>query len=562
MRIISARPWVWVLLVLAVLATACGGEVDESADDDTDDAATVDDADDGGDDATDDEATDDADDGDDGDADEDADEDADDADSGDDDATDDTPVSNIYDDPRGGVFADFQAGFDRSDHPFTQLDALCTAHDAAADRVATDDGIEADSVSIVHIRSRLEDAVDIGFGIPVGDVEDMFQVLTAYINEECGGIRGRLIDLRTIEVPLFGPTTQTDRNAACLQATEDFDAVMIVNSSGFQGSATLCIVEEKETIFVSTQGQPDEFMERSGGRLVSMSTTNSENLEFAAGDLLASGVLSTDSIVGVAAPDTPGQPETVQESLVDVLEAAGVQVVYDVIGCNGGTVCTDGVVESVSNMREAGITHFFNVMGILTAPGYIDEMVNQGFEPGDVQFLATDFNSQASELVSGQIANNPTSGEMYNGAIIIDFRPTGAYRAPDYAPTPYQDMCLRTYNDNNEIGANHQWEDQGGDSAFGMATSICSILRVVGRSIYDAGENPTRDDITAAMNGLGPVDLGAMVPASISPGKGQMPDAIQTMDFSYPCTQPFPYIRANGDAVCLTGRDDWRPAPR
>ena len=29
----NARPWVWLLLVFALLATACGGEVDESADD-------------------------------------------------------------------------------------------------------------------------------------------------------------------------------------------------------------------------------------------------------------------------------------------------------------------------------------------------------------------------------------------------------------------------------------------------------------------------------------------------------------------------------------------------
>ena len=71
------------------------------------------------------------------------------------------------------------------------------------------------------------------------------------------------VALETIEVSLFGPTTQEERNAACLQAVDDFNAVFILNSSGFQGAATLCIVEENETIFISTQGQPDEFMDRS-----------------------------------------------------------------------------------------------------------------------------------------------------------------------------------------------------------------------------------------------------------------------------------------------------------
>ena len=55
-------------------------------------------------------------------------------------------------------------------------------------------------------------------------------------------------------------------------------------------------------MFISTQGQSDEFMERSGGRLFSLSNTNSENLRFAAQDLLASGLLTSDDVVGVAAP--------------------------------------------------------------------------------------------------------------------------------------------------------------------------------------------------------------------------------------------------------------------
>ncbi|NDH24597.1 MAG: hypothetical protein EBY49_11805, partial [Actinobacteria bacterium] len=315
----KARPWVWLLLVFALLATACGGEVDEAADD-GDETEAVDDA------PAEDNETE---------ADEPEPETEEDSGTTE---TEDGP--NTYDDPRGGIFAEFQAGFDRGDHPFTQLDAFCVAHDAAADPQATEDGIEADSISIVHIKSKLEDAIDIGFGIPVGDMNEMFRVYVEYLNEECGGIRGREVVLETIEVSLFGPTTETERNEACLRATEDLNAVMIVNSSGFQGAATVCIVEAKETIFISTQGQPQDFMDRGEGRLVSLANTNSESLEFAVARFLDSGVLTADSIVGVASPDTPGQPETVEESLVAPLEAAGVEVVYDVIGCNGSTICT------------------------------------------------------------------------------------------------------------------------------------------------------------------------------------------------------------------------------
>ena len=317
---------------------------------------------------------------------------------------------------RGGIFVAFQESFDRSDHPY-QINAFCTDTGDAADRVDTDPGITADAISVTHIKSKLEDAIAIGFGIPVGDMNEMFRVFTEYINTECGGIRGRMLELDTIEVALFGPTTQTERNAACLQATEDNNAVMILNSSGFQGSAVLCIVEEKETMFVSTQGQSNEFMERGQGRLVSLSNTNSENLGFAAADLIASGQLSAGDVIGVVAPDTPGQPEDIEVSLVEPLREAGLDVVFDVIGCGGGTVCVEGVPESVSNMRDAGIEHFFNAMGI-PPPRAISTDVNKALSRACSVRVGL---QQPASDVSGQIANNPASG-IYNGAVIVDFR--------------------------------------------------------------------------------------------------------------------------------------------
>ena len=188
-------------------------------------------------------------------------------------------------------------------------------------------------------------------------------------------------------------------------------------------------------------------------------------------------------------------------------------------------------------------------------------MVNQGFEPGDVQFYATDFNSQASELVSGQIANNEAAGNLYNGARIIDFRSTGDVRAPGYQPNPFQAECNRVYAENNTSGNSHNFDDLG-DSAFGMVASVCTILRLALRAIHDAGDNPTVAEVQASLANLGPIDTGAQVPASITPGKTQSADAIQTMIWSFPCDQPLPFTRANSEPICITGQEDWRPAPR
>ena len=475
------------------------------------------------------------------------------------------PPPNIFDDPRDGIFDEFQATMDRGDHPFMQIDQFCVRHAPAPDRVATDKGIEADSISIVHLRTRLEDLVGIGFGTDVGDPAEMFETYVAVVNEQCGGVRGRMIELHTIEMPVFGDTVDEERNAACIQAIEDLDGVVLINSSGFGGSATLCIVEENETAFITSFSPPDEFMRRSEDRLITVTHTAEESLSWLALDLMARGDLDGKT-VGVVAPDTPGEVEAVQAGLVDVLRDNGVEVaVFSVIGCQGGTVCAEGNVDSAQQMRAAGVDVFFNTLNVISAPLYITEMLAQGYEPGDVQFYASDFNSQAAEIVASKIVQfgGEAAGALYNGAFILDSRDTGAYRLEGYEPRAFNEMCNDTYGANSPSGANHEIEDSyDGNSRYGMTASVCVMMRILLRGLYDAGDNPTRADIYAALANLGPVDSNEMYPASIRPGKTRTPDVIHNLVFEYPCTQPHPFpVPDLDDGICLYPVNEYRPAP-
>lgn len=567
--------WLVLLLALGFVASACGGETTEDSDDDRDGGAATEQTDRDSDSSN---AADEADDADDntastgtaaddsGDSADSADSNSDDTDEGAtatsvDDAAQVVPAPKIYEDPRGGIFLEFQQNFKRGDHPFMQFDRFCLRHPSAAGRVDTDDGIKADSIRVGHILSRLEDLTDLGFAVPVGDPKEMFEVFIDYINEECGGIRGRMLDLGYAETNLIGADVEADSNAACLAMTEDHKSVVVMNSTGFQGTANLCLVEEQETIFISIQGMPEEFMERSNDRLVTLPPTLEESLRFMTIDLLERGELEGLTL-GVAAPNTPGQLEAVEEGLVDPLREAGFDIVFDVIDCGGGTICVGGVPESVANMVNAGVNGFFNVLNVVSAPVYIAEMANQGFQPGEVRFFASDFNSQASEIVSGQITNNVDAGNLYNGATIIDSRATGEYRYPDYEPQAFVAVCNQLYGERSPSGASHDWRTLG-DSAYGMVANVCAMVRIMARALYDAGDNPTVADVHEALANLGSVDNDIMSPASIRPGKTQTPDAIQTLDFSFPCDdQPMPFIRPNGDPICVTGRNDFRPAPR
>jgi hypothetical protein len=469
-------------------------------------------------------------------------------------------AGEIYEDPRGGIFAEFQTGFDRT-HPFQSLEEFCVPHDAA-ELTDSDDGITAEAISLVHIRSKLEQLEGIGFAVPIGQPTDMFDAFAAAIND-CGGIRGRQVELQTVEVDVFNAAVDIDaqRNAACIEATEDLGAVIVLNTTGFQGSANLCLVEDAGVAFISSQGQSEEFMARGEDLLYSFGPTLEESLRFLAQDLIDSGALEGRTI-GVVAADTPGQTEAVEAGLVSLLEDAGLEVAaFDVIGCAGSSTCVQGIPESVSGMLSAGVDVLFPTLNVVSLPQYITEMVAQGFEPGDVQFYNSDFNSQAGELVASKVVQfgGTDAGDLYNGAIIVDSAPTGGYREADFAVTPFEAMCHATYAAYSPAGLSYEPEEKATSGAYGMTVAVCAQMRMAARAIYDAGDNPTRQDVYDALANLGPIDWSEMLVGSVRPGKTQIPDAIHTLEFEFPCTKPFPY---GEEQVCITPTDEYRPAPR
>ena len=455
-------------------------------------------------------------------------------------AGDETPA-NFYADPRGGVFVEFQRGVDR-DHPFGSLEAFCLPHgDGAEPLRATDVGIDAETITFAHVRTKIEEIVEMGFAAPVGDTADMFDTFTRIVNERCGGVWGRRIDLRLVEVAALGvggTDIDTLRNAACIEATEDHEAVVLLNSTSFQGTAQLCVTEEHDSALITHQALPEEYVRRGGGRLLTTATTLEGNLRALAEYLISTGALEGRR-VAVVASNTPGEAEATEASLVATLEAAGTDVrAFDVMDCGGTSVCFGGMAESVQRLIEEDVDVLFPTVNALSLPAYITEMVTQGFAPGDVRFYNTDFNNQGNEIVSGLIVTfgGEAAGELYDGTVLLVHGDSGRYRLPDYPPaTAFDEMCMREYAENSAIGEYYDPRDPIETNKHGMVGLVCSIYRVALRGLYDAGPNPTRADIFAALENLGPVDLVSMLPGSLAPGKWTMGDSLQPVTFRYPC---------------------------
>ena len=479
-----------------------------------------------------------------------------------------------YQDPRGGIFQDYQNQIDRC-HPFQSLDAFCMPHDVPeVERVATDSGITADTITLVHMRTTLEDLAGMGFATPIGDPTLMFNTFTWYVNNVCGGVNGRMIDMQLVEVPASGNDVDAQRNAACIEATEDRNAVIIMNSTGFQGSANLCIVEEHKTMFISTQAQTEEYANRGEGRLIMTSPTLEEAVRIAANVLLESGELEGKTI-GAIAPDTPGQPEAVENGLVIPLREAGYDVpVFDVIGCGGTVACTEGASESVIKLIENDVEVVFVNMNIVSNPQYIAEMARQGIEPGDIQFIGSNFNSMASDLVSSKIVQfgQESAGNLYNDTSMIVTNDPAAFLYRDNYPVEFNQMCNTTLNENFQNAEGNEnlldppydpfTRADDGASAYGMVAGVCQQMRIAMRAIYDAGPNPTREDIYEAMLNLGAMDSSNMLPYSITPEKTQAPDAYHRVIFTYPCEAGEEFATDQGTCIINAPDDEWQLIPR
>ena len=131
-----------------------------------------------------------------------------------------------------------------STNPFAPTDAFCTKTGPAPTK---------GTIKVVQIRSQLEKYEPLGYSLPVGDVNDMFQVFTDQINA-CGGIRGRKVVLENEE---YDPTNPASRDAACIAATEDDKAFVVVNANTLTGTGPICVAGDHKTPLVYVGGAPD-----------------------------------------------------------------------------------------------------------------------------------------------------------------------------------------------------------------------------------------------------------------------------------------------------------------
>jgi hypothetical protein len=339
-------------------------------------------------------------------------------------------------------------------------------------------------------------------------------------------------------IPPEGQDTSSVAQAACIQAAEDQEAVFAWSTSGFGNVGIPCLTQAHDVVFMTSYTVSSEDLANGGSRLYSTGLSGEQQLTYMARDLYNSGDLEGKKI-GVVRPDLVPDADIVQRGLVDVLEdELGLDVVrVDTIGCGGSNSCTDGVIPSVQGMIADGVEVLLPTLNVLSLPVYLQEMVTQGVQPGEVAIYNSDYAAQSGDLISGKVVEfgGEAAGQLYDGTTIISAAATGSYRLPDFEPQAFAEMCNREYQENGNPDVAYRPDEEATATRYGAVAGVCSVVRTIARAVEAAGANPTRDDLAAAMEGLGAIDQYARVPGSYGEDKHTAPNALYTLQYHFPC---------------------------
>lgn len=447
------------------------------------------------------------------------------------------------------------------DSRFTGTDDFCRPADAepAEKPKETGPGITADKVVIANIRLKIEDLAKVGFAFDNGDQADQAKVFVDYVNDKCGGINGRKLELATIEqpVPGFGGDPEVEAQQTCTKVADELHAVAAFSFSGVGNPVASCLTGPQDVAFVTTYDLGKRDFEQGQGRLFSVNHSPENILRYAALEM-------ADELegkkVGIVYGDQDPNGQVVREGLVSTLEREGVDVArVDALGCADGQ-CSQGLIPSVQGMRADKVDVVFPLLDTINLPTYLREMVTQGFEPGDVQFVNTSFQAQDSELVTGKMIEfgGEDAGKLYDGATIWSGSRAGEHRLAGFEPDPFVTMCNRIYAENSTKVSKpyDQYDDEGNRRASSTA-SHCSGVRLLARAIEAAGVNPTREDIVEVLDNFGEFDHGEGTPASFRSGKPTGPDAVVREQFHFPCPEKV----SNAVGHCIEPVSDFLPLP-
>ena len=438
-----------------------------------------------------------------------------------------------YVDPRGPIFLAFQESLDRTSR-FSGLDSFCRMGSADPIDAPTpvEAGITAESIVIAQIDTRLNELVKVGFGVPVGDPGAMVAAFVDVVNEACGGINGRSLELRTIGVSALGGgdlDIDTLREAACLEAVEIHEAVVVLAATPIPGTAAGCLTRRHRVSHLAVRGISDLDLIQGQGLLHSIEVGDRTGLSLALGAAIDRGLL-VGATIGVVIPDSPQRSDDLMAAVDHALAEVDMTSNRYQIGCEGTTTCQVGLDTAVAAMVADGVDVVVPLVDMTSLPWLILEMLEQ--QMPRPQFVLSGLDGQGLDAVASRIAEfgGPTAGAYYDGALVVDGSATGAQRVDDAERRPFDRLCVEAWAEVEGVAV--PTVESAADDVHRTVVEACSLVRWVARAVEAAGPDPSRLALQVALAGVGPIDVPDMRPTTVD---GRRWGTVQVRRYEYPC---------------------------
>jgi hypothetical protein len=274
---------------------------------------------------------------------------------------------------------------------------------------SSDTGITADTLKVALVYPDTTQLEQAGILAKLGDREQHFQAFVDLANE-AGGAGGRQIEVSAHTFPT--PSTATDERAACVAATEDEGAAIVVFGGNQTEETALCVTDEHERIALAVAGNTRApTFKASQGRLFTNDMSAPRLMKNWVKALKKEGTLKGKTI-GIIRGDTSAHDE-VAKTLKKELDKAGFEVTEEVaLPCAGMQACEQNEV-GAERLQTNGVDAVFSLMNAIANPAFIAAADSIGYSP---QWLASDYEFQVYDTTAQLMAG---SKEAYDGAIGI-----------------------------------------------------------------------------------------------------------------------------------------------
>ena len=372
------------------------------------------------------------------------------------------------------------------------------------ERIASDIGVTEDTITIAVLIPDLKGLRDIGFPLPDGLTnESLSGRIGTYLDDwnAAGGINGRTFEM--IEIT-WNPLDTTTMENACIEATLDNEVFLVINASGFNPAFVPCLTEDNDTTVILGDKAPQYLLDAAPDRLFGFFPPG-EIAAVQAGRLfLTETDTPAGSKIGILEPNNPGV-QAASASLRDLLEDNGYQTVTVTIDSTSGD-------NAAANAQAAAAVAQFNAENVSEVFILLSFLVTDGFW-GEVEALDVSWNRTSVDVGPGMCSQFSASrtNPAADGSTCVTS--TGAYSLPEGGlrdDNTFEAQCRDEWLDHFPVfeGKSDRGTPSGevnletadGDllnSDFSFAD--CNIVYALKHAFENAGVNPTRDSFAAAM---------------------------------------------------------------